>query len=1020
MQQITEDALRAVRDRESLFAFLADALKWPVTPDDTLTYPLDIPGDPKLDAEVTQIVPFTSGDPYAIFLMESADGLRRSHLREALRQVRGYLKRTGRYAEQPVEKLVFICAPKDYQQIRFAHFEPREGKQPKLSVFGWDRDDQQGTRTLRDTSLPALRMPPRNHLGEPDWAQVKWSEAWDVEKVTREFFKRYKQVFEEFLLRIEGIADERERWFFGQQLFNRIMFCWFLQKKGWLNRQHDYLRSLWRVAEDHAHTRPRGASPSFYADLLHPLFFRALNVPPDERPDDEDHERLMALLGDVPFLNGGLFDPRSQYDQPGAVKIPNEAFDPLFTLFEDYRFTIDESTPDDIDVAVDPEMLGKVFEELVTGRHESGSYYTPRPVVSFMCREALKGYLADACPGETPETVAAWVEGDDSRAAELRNPEAVLDALKRVTVCDPACGSGAYLLGMMQELLRLRQSLFAAKVADHKLVHDRKLEIIQRNLYGVDIDPFATNVAMLRLWLSLVVDDQRDPLDGHTDVSLPNLRFKIQTGDSLLAPAPDPGALTLHAEAYADAAMRMRALHDEYFSTRTDGQGRPKAQIEADIAATQIEIEELLGTQARAGSVHWEVSFAEAFAGNSAGFDIVLANPPYVRQELISEQKPALKNGYGDLFCGTADLYTYFYLRGLQILRPGGMLAYISSNKWFRAAYGEKLRKHVAETCRVVSITDFGELPVFESAATFPMIFIAAKGASTDPPLFTQVKTLDPPYPDVAAIIREQGKPLPPGALAGGRWTLTDKATADRLAKMERAGVPLGEYVQGRIYRGVLTGFNQAFVIDGAKRAELIAHDPRSAEIIKPLAMGDDIRRWRIRDRDRWLIVTRVGVDMERYPAVMAHLARWQPQLEKRWDKGDHWWELRACAYYEEFEKPKIVYQEIATFQRFAYDEAGTYVNNKVFLIPTDDLYLLGLLNSAPVWEYLGLRCGRMIGGACALQAVHVSQVPVPDAPDAERAAIARLAQCCIDAGGVGCEVWEREIDERVAALYGL
>lgn len=199
------------------------------------------------------------------------------------------------------------------------------------------------------------------------------------------------------------------------------------------------------------------------------------------------------------------------------------------------------------------------------------------------------------------------------------------------------------------------------------------------------------------------------------------------------------------------------------------------------------------------------------------------------------------------------------------------MLSFISSNKWFRANYGAKLRKHVADTTHVASITDFGELPVFKTAATFPMIFIAQKGRNEigGPTVFTQVKALDPPYPDVAALIQAEGQPLPPNAFDGSDWSLTDAATAARLRKMKTAGIPLGEYVKDQIYYDMKTGFNKAFVIDGAKREELISQDLNSAEIIKPLSVGDNIRKWRIESRDKWLIVTPIGVNIKRYPAVL-------------------------------------------------------------------------------------------------------------------------------------------------------
>ena len=241
------------------------------------------------------------------------------------------------------------------------------------------------------------------------------------------------------------------------------------------------------------------------------------------------HVDLKERRGRVVFLNGGLFDLEDDYDVRDAVKVPNASFTAVFDLLERYNFTVAESTPLDIEVAVDPEMLGKVFETLVTGRHESGSYYTPRPVVAFMCREALKHYLAATVPDAG--AVARFV--DDGDPTGLPDPEAVLNALRRVRVCDPACGSGAYLLGMMQELLRLREALFAMRGLDAVTVYKRKLEIIEKNLYGVDKDVFAVNIAKLRLWLSLAVD-----FEGEKPPPLPNLDFKIECGDSVTGPNP--------------------------------------------------------------------------------------------------------------------------------------------------------------------------------------------------------------------------------------------------------------------------------------------------------------------------------------------------------------------------------------------------------------------------------------------------------------------------------------------------
>ena len=217
---------------------------------------------------------------------------------------------------------------------------------------------------------------------------------------------------------------------------------------------------------------------------------------------------------------------------------------------------------------------------------------------------------------------------------------------------------------------------------------------------------------------------------------------------------------------------------------------------------------------------------------------------------------------------------------------------------------------------------------------------------------------------------------------------------------------------------------NAAFYLDAAGREAIIRRDPNSAEIIWPLAVGDDVRRWRIEPRDRWMIATKIGTPIDRYPAIFQHLKQWQPQLEIRQDQGEHWWELRACDYYDQFEKPKIVFPEIGREPRFALDRSGLITNNKAFIIPAADLYLLGVLNSASGWDFAKSICTALgdedKGGRLMLQRTNFRRLPIPLATGPDRAAITALVQKCLDAKGIGCEEWEREIDERVEALYGL
>jgi hypothetical protein len=862
-------------------------------------------------------------------------------------------------------------------------------------------DEQLRTASEIISRLDLEDIPPN---ASPLEIQTRHDQEFDVEAVTQEFFNTYRQIFEKVEELIQGIGGNERKRLFTQKLFNRLMFIAFIQKKGWLKFQGktDYLSVLWEDYQDH-HTN---TTTNFYRDRLSHLFFAGLNN--TQQADVigiNNGGFLKSLIGNVPYLNGGLFEQDEDDNNPQII-IPDECIDAiLHDLFQRFAFTVTESTPLDVDVAVDPEMLGKVFEELVTGRHESGSYYTPKPIVSFMCREALKGYLKTEVPGESSDAISQYI--DEHLPDNITNSGEIFDALRRVRCCDLACGSGAYLLGMLHELLDLRNCLFASKKIGTDSTYNSKLEIIENNLYGVDVDIFAVNIARLRLWLSLAVD-----YEGEQPKPLPNLKYKIEIGDSLIAPSPTTTGVIRH-----EFINQYRQKKAEYMRTHEGGK---KQNLEKEIndLKTQIRLFSYGNSQASAG-FDWAVEFAEVFA--DGGFDIVVANPPYVRQELIKHFKPTLQKIYPDIYTGTADLYCFFYARTLQLLKTGGMLAFISSNKWFRAKYGEKLRKHIADTCHVHSITDFGDLPVFKSAAVLVMMFIAQNIKLIEQPsIFTQVKSLSPPYPNVKEIINQYGNSLLSDSFKGSDWILADSNSAHGIQVMESKGIPLFEYINTKIFYGVKTGCNKAFIIDEVKRGELIAKNIKSSEIIRPLVLGDDIRKWHIESKRRWLITTEIGVNINKYPAIFDHLKQWQAALEKRSDKGNYWWELRPCDYYHLFNKPKIIYPVIAKESRFAFDITGTFTNDKGFIIPVSDLYLLGVLNSSHVWEYLKSICSELLGKSIELRSIYMNKIPIPIASTTEKETISQLVQKCLDAKGVNCETWEKEIDERVAALYGL
>ena len=422
------------------------------------------------------------------------------------------------------DNLLLLFTSRDNDQLHFINPD-LSGSRPKLQRIVAYRDQPQRTTVQQIANM----WNSYDKLGKTVREAI--AIAFSVEPVTTDFFKAYDALFKNAKDQIDGFGntetEQDQKHIFTQTLFNRLMFVYFLSRKGWLRFQDsaDYLNALW---QDY---NPETASADFYTTRLRPLFFSGLN-----NPDSRDLTvGLNTLIGKVPFLNGGLFD-ETDLDKHDGIAVPDAIIHQILTgLFDRFNFTVMESTPYDVEVAVDPEMLGKVFEELVTGRHDSGAYYTPRTVVSFMCREALKGYLEGKDTGASPEAIAAFVDRHDTDGIGVAEARRISLALSEVTVVDPACGSGAYLLGMMQELIELQRTLFNAGV-DAKKDYDLKLEIIQRNLYGVDIDDFAVNIAMLRLWLSLAID-----FEGDDPQPLPNLDFKVLCGDSLLGPDPSAG-----------------------------------------------------------------------------------------------------------------------------------------------------------------------------------------------------------------------------------------------------------------------------------------------------------------------------------------------------------------------------------------------------------------------------------------------------------------------------------------------
>ena len=914
------------------------------------------------------------------------------------------------------DNLLLLFTNRDNDQLHFINPD-LSGSRPKLQRIVAYRDLPQRTTVQQIANM----WNSYDKLGKTVREAI--AIAFSVEPVTDGFFRAYDALFKNAKDQIGGFGDsetEREqKHVFTQTLFNRLMFVYFLSRKGWLkfNDNTDYLNTLWgdygSLEGDH----------DFYTARLRPLFFSGLNNP-QSRDLVRDNPVLYRTIGQVPFLNGGLFE-ETDLDKREGITVPDDVIKQILNgLFDRFNFTVMESTPYDVEVAVDPEMLGKVFEELVTGRHDSGAYYTPRPVVSFMCREALKGYLEGKETGASTEAIAAFVDLHDTDGIGVAEARRISLALRGVTVVDPACGSGAYLLGMMQELIELQNTLFNVGV-DARSLYELKLEIIQRNLYGVDIDDFAVNIAMLRLWLSLAID-----YEGDDPQPLPNLDFKVLCGDSLLGPDPSAGVEvqgTLGQD--VEQFHKLGELKARYMRASL---GSDKDRLRSEIRESEVAIRESLGAGgAVEGVIDWRVEFVEVFA-ERRGFDVAIANPPYIQ---LQSNGGRLADFYRDAgyrsFVRSGDIYQLFYERGCQVLSPGrGLLTYITSNSWLRAQYGKATRRFFSECHTPLLLLELGK-DVFESAIVDSGILVLRTGGQSGPFPAVDLDRLAvkkfPPTGNLWGLAKPDGE---------SPWSVLSLAEYRAIDKMQNLGTALKDWDVSINY-GIKTGFNDAFIIDTTTKEALVAKDPKSAELIKPMLRGRDIRQYRANWAGLWLIYSHTGVGEEDYPAIRDHLTPHRERLSQRRGGANpktkqvpyEWWQLQVDYYnsgtYLNFLKEKLIWIELVESGRFAYDDTGVFGEATTFIMTGESLkYLCGLLNSALVRWFLQQTAPTSGMGTFRWKKVYVETIPIPKISEEEQQPLVALVEEILHAKDTDADVdtadLEREIDRLVYELYGL
>lgn len=416
---------------------------------------------------------------------------------------------------------------------------------------------------------------------------------------------------------------------------------------------------------------------------------------------------------------------------------------------------------------------------------------------------------------------------------------------------------------------------------------------------------------------------------------------------------------------------------------------------------------------------HWELEFPNIFfdsqgqsLGERAGFDVVIGNPPYVRQEQLGPDKPFYAEHY-EVYHGVADLFVYFFAQGLRLLRSGGRLAYISSNSWLRANYATPLRQYLRTKTTIETIVDLGDNRVFADAPDMtPAIQIVQKSPPADGQ--TAQAAVFGRGEGIASFRERLDDKLFAFSVfdqADTGWQLTIDDSRNLFGKIMAAGRPLTEVIKGKMYRGVLTGFNEAFIIDQTTRDRLVKEDATSVAIIKPMLRGEDLRPWYQENEGRWLIFTRRGIDINKYPAILSYLQQFREHLEPRpanWDTSHSWsgrkpgsykwYEIQdSVDYYEVFEKPKIFYSDIANFPRFSWGEDEIYVNNRGYALTPTDISLLGILQSRTCWFCISRLCAPLGERRGFVRYLHftqyTSQLPIPSLTDEQRECIGTLAQ---------------------------
>lgn len=859
--------------------------------------------------------------------------------------------------------------------------------------------------------------------------------------------KKYDRV-----LNLYNVADKNKYAEFGVRLIGRIMFCRFLKEKR--SKQGIPL-----VPDDMLSIEKVKNSENYYHEVLEPLFFEILN----KRQEFRSEEFLSDSFNKIPYLNGGLFrpDPYDLYKYRGfcGCTIANDWFEKFYSVLNEYNFTVDENTTYDVELSIDPEMLGRIFENLLAEinpdtsenikknkKKDTGSFYTPRDVVDYMVDSSVCKYLHSKTKIDEIrlKALTSYSKEDDhiAKFSDIEKRE-IVNALYDIKTCDIACGSGAFSIGMLQKLVYVLQevdpgaNLWFDKVTENvntfikrelekkfnsgSLNYIRKLSVLQNSVFGVDIQPIAVEISRLRCFLSIIIEEEIHDDEKNRGINpLPNLDFKFIAANSLInldydsAKNYSPNQTTFFED--QSHMNNLKEIREKYFSA-TESERHSLVtefcEIQQDMLLKTINKLGKESSKKYARLYSWKPFKneltdwfdAEWMFGVKNGFDIIIGNPPYIQLQKEDSDGGKFGDTYKDCgfetFAKAGDIYCLFFEKGYNLLKNTGILSFITSNKWMRAGYGEKLRKFFSEKTNPLVLIDFMGTKIFESSTVDVNILIFEK--SKNKGKTKAVIANESSRKDLGDYVQKNYLTI--NFNTSENWVIISPIEKRIKEKIEKYGTPLKDW-DIKINRGILTGLNEAFIISSEKKDELIAKDPKSAEIIRPILRGRDIKKNGYKFADLYIIMAIYGSHKylkQRYPSIYDHLSNYEEKLKNRGQckylssgkirsKSDvnypgypgmhHWLELDNnphLEYLEQFSKPKIVFPAIMTKDAFfAYDD-----EKYVILAPGNVLTgqvnlknLVKVLTSVGYWALKKFYMGGGIEGE--LKVNRLQMLPVP------------------------------------------